>query len=173
MAQPNPAGTIAALLAATLLASAARAQDEGTFDRTPDDCIAVQSIDRTDVIDDNTILFFMRGKKVYRNYLPRKCPGLERNERFSYQVTGNRLCDIDTVTVLEQWGSRLSSGFTCSLGAFHPIPPEEVEELVLLSKQEGRKRDAIDVEEVDLPEDDAEAAGEGEPADADAEAAQD
>jgi len=159
----NPIGIMFALLAA-FLPSASGAQDEDTFDRTPVDCVVVSSIDRTDVIDDQTILFYMRGNKIYRNYLPRKCPGLERNDRFSYQVTGGRLCDIDTVTVLEQWGSRLSSGFTCPLGEFHPIPLEEVEELELDSEGNRVNPNAVEVEAVELPDDAAEATGDGDPA---------
>lgn len=161
MRPANSTGMVSALLITVALPSFSNAQDEDVFDRTPTDCISVSAIDRTDVIDDRTILFYMRGKKIYRNYLPRKCPGLDRHERFAYQVTSNRLCDIDTVTVLEQWGSRLSSGFTCGLGAFHPIPQEEVEELELDRRGNRANPNAIDVEEVELPEDEAtgEAAG--------------
>ena len=64
------------------------ADDDATFDRTPRDCVITQSIARTDILDDQTIIFYMRGKNVaYRNYLPKKCPGLKRWDRFSYQVT--------------------------------------------------------------------------------------
>ena len=68
------------------------------------------------------------------------------------------MCDIDTVTVLEQWGSRLSNGFTCALGEFHPIPAEEVEEL--LRDEDGKRvtPNAIEVEKGDLPDDDDAAA---------------
>src|SRR5512138_2689542 len=79
-----------------------RADDEGTFNRTPKDCVITQSIARTDILDDQTIIFYMRGKNVaYRNYLPKKCPGLKRWDRFSYTVTAGRLCSIDMITVLE------------------------------------------------------------------------
>lgn len=154
MRPANSTGMVSALLIAVALPSFSNAQDEDVFDRTPVDCISVSAIDRTDVIDDRTILFHMRGKKIYRNYLPRRCPGLDRHERFAYEVTSNRLCDIDTVTVLEQWGSRLSRGFTCGLGAFHPIPEEEVEELELDKRGNRANPNAIDVEEAELPEDD-------------------
>src|SRR5690606_34272198 len=112
------------------------------IDRTPQECIQVSRIDRTEVIDDRTVIFHMKGREAYRNYLPRRCPGLDRHERFMYQVTSNRLCDIDTITVLEQFGAGLQRGFTCSLGQFHPITAEEVEELRLI-KTEGGSREAI------------------------------
>ena len=59
--------------------TASRADDDATFNRTPRDCVITQSISRTDILDDQTIIFYMRGKNVaYRNYLPKKCPGLKR-----------------------------------------------------------------------------------------------
>src|SRR5690606_9784305 len=91
------------------------------------------------------------GKAVYRNYLPQRCPGLAHNDRFSYEVTGGRLCSTDTVTVLEQWAGRLEPGFTCRLGEFHPTSPEEIEELEALL--DGRKRrETVEATPVELPE---------------------
>ncbi|HET7132455.1 MAG TPA: hypothetical protein VFJ95_09410, partial [Gammaproteobacteria bacterium] len=98
---------IALGLASILLFAARGASAQGDFDRTPADCVVTTSIDHTQAVDDRTILFFMRGKKVYRNYLPRKCPGLQRQNPIMYKTRGNRLCDVDTITVLQQWGARL------------------------------------------------------------------
>lgn len=140
----------ATLTAFVAVSATALAQDDGTLDRTPADCVVVSNIDKTEVIDDYTILFFMRGNQIYRNQLPRRCPTLAREDRFSYRTTSNRLCDIDTVTVLEQRGLRLEAGFTCGLGPFHPITAEEVAELKRIQEQ-GSSRDAIEVEAVELP----------------------
>jgi hypothetical protein len=143
-----PLVALALASVASLAATGARAQDGDGFDRTPADCILTTSIDRTQAVDDRTILFFMRGKKVYRNYLPRKCPGLQRQNRIMYRTRVNRLCDVDTITVLEQWGARLEPGFTCALGSFVPITPEEVEDLV---RKSDAPRDAIESKAVELP----------------------
>jgi hypothetical protein len=153
---------ILAVSGAILAPSSLIAQEDEPLDRTPVECVSTQSIDRTDVIDDQTIIFFMRGKRIFRNYLPRKCPGLEREDRFSYQTTNSRLCDIDTITVLEQFGSRLQPGFTCGLGEFHPISVEEAEDLKTL-QEEGRQRDAVEVEPAELPEDDGKEPAEAQP----------
>jgi hypothetical protein len=117
-------------------ASTALAQDDGAFDRTPRDCITVSRIDQTEALDDQNILFRMRGKEVFRNHLPRKCPGLERENRIAYRTTAGRLCSIDTITVLEQWGVGFRDGFTCRLGEFVPLSPAEIEELEAL--EDGR-----------------------------------
>jgi hypothetical protein len=88
---------------------------------------------------------------VYRTYLPRECPGLERNDRFSYETRGGQLCDIDTITVLEQFGTRLNPSFTCRLGEFIPITREEAENLKLEEKGQGLRRNVIRAEPAELP----------------------
>lgn len=130
--------------ASALVVVSAVAQDdvsdvEGAFDRTPQDCILVSSIDETDAVDDQNLIFRMRGHKVFRNTLPRKCPGLERENRIAYEARNSRLCSIDTITVLEQrFGVGLQGGFTCRLGEFVPLSPAEVEDLEL-QEEEGRR----------------------------------
>ena len=96
------------------------------------------NIDQTDAIDDQNLIFYMRGHKVYRNHLPRKCPGLGAREPVrvrNSQAAG--LCSIDMITVLEDSSAlrRSVRGFTCRLGEFVPLSPEEVEEL---ERQRGR-----------------------------------
>jgi hypothetical protein len=154
MAVPIPrfAWRRACALPLLVSSSAAWAQDDGAFDRTPQDCVIVSSIDETEAIDDQNIIFRMRGNKVYRNHLPRKCPGLERENRFMYETRGGRLCSIDTITVLEQFGVGLQRGFTCRLGEFVPLSPDEVEDLDFRETGETPGRDAIRAEPVELDE---------------------
>jgi hypothetical protein len=147
-----------ATAAVLLCASSPRAQvDEEEFDRTPRRCVSVARIRNTDILDDRTILFYMRGnREVYRTYLPRECPGLERNDRFSYQTQNGQLCDSDTITVLEQFGAGLSPSFTCRLGDFFPITREEAEDLKLENEGETLKRKTIRSEPAELPPEGAE-----------------
>ena len=151
------AAPLAVLVAGLASAQQEQAEDVATFDRTPQSCITVSRIDRTEVIDDRTVIFHMRGRDAYRNYLPRRCPNLARNNRFMYEVRGSQLCDIDTITVLEQFGTRLDRGFTCQLGQFHPVTREDIEELKQIA--EGGN-DGVESEAVELPEDEEEAAEE-------------
>jgi len=97
------------------------------FDREPVRCISPTAIDRTEVIDERTILFHMRGGKVYRNRLAFDCPRLVREKRFSYDLRTNNLCSVDSITVLEYWGASLREGMSCGLGEFYPITKEEAE----------------------------------------------
>jgi hypothetical protein len=138
-------------------AGLASGQDDEPFDRTPASCLSLTRIDHTRVVDDQTILFYMRDDRVYRNFLPRQCPGLAQQNRFSYVSRTGRLCNVDTVTVLEQWAGRLEPGFTCGLGDFHPISPEEIEDLEAL-RRGSKTRETIEVQPVELPEREAEPA---------------
>jgi hypothetical protein len=156
-----------------LLGPPAVAQDDEDqpFDRTPQDCILASSIDETDATDDQNIIFYMRGQRAYRNHLPRKCPGLERENRISYKLTGTRrLCSTDTITVLEEsvFGGGVGvggfrEGFTCRLGEFVPLSPAEIEELEARREEGGgffgRRRppggrqpqQTVETSEVELP----------------------
>jgi hypothetical protein len=133
--------------------TATYADDDATFNRTPRDCVITQSIARTDILDDQTIIFYMRGKNIaYRNYLPKKCPGLKRWDRFGYQVTAGRLCNIDLITVLENSirGTGFDQGFTCRLGDFHPLSPEDIESLKI-EKEGGPRPDSVKAKPAEVP----------------------
>jgi len=116
--------------------------------------VILSDVRQTVVIDDQTILFYMRGgkKNVYRNYLGHECPNLAREGRFAYQTSMNRLCSIDLITVLEQFGTRLGPGFTCRLGDFYPITYEEAE---ILRKEkdnpDGPHGNAVKSKAAELP----------------------
>jgi hypothetical protein len=168
---PRARLTLAACFVPVLIMLPVLAQDgdDAAFDRTPVECILSSSIDRHQAIDDQNILFYMRDKRVYRNHLPRKCPGLERENRISYELQGTRrLCSINTITVLEDgFAGGFRPGFTCRLGEFVPLSPAEIEDLLLLNneRRDGRgggrgTQSTIETTEVELPP--AEAGSEGE-----------
>ncbi len=92
-------------------------------------CLNSRSIAKTDVIDDYNILFYSRGRAIYRNTLPRRCTGLARDKRFMYQRTASRLCMSDIINVLHDSGSSITPGRSCRLGRFHPISKEEAQAL--------------------------------------------
>ena len=85
------------------------------------DCIDLIRIDRSEVVDDQTILFHMKGGKIWRNRLPYKCPQLGFEKAFSHKTSINRLCSIDTITVLNT--TARMPGATCGLGEFEAYTP--------------------------------------------------
>src|SRR5690606_6215645 len=99
-------------------------------------CVSLSRVDRTEVIDDNTILFYMRGNEIYRNVLPHRCPGLHREQQFMYRVTTSQLCSVDVITVLDNIGGRFMPGASCGLGKFQPISEEAAEEIKAIAERD-------------------------------------
>lgn len=125
-------------VALTMLSAASLADDDPRPDDIdpslePEDCISIGSIRRTDIADDQNILFYVSGRQIYRNYLPRKCRGLKRADSFMYKTSLSRLCNVDTITVIDNFGVGLNQGRTCGLGMFYPISEEEAD--ILLDKE--------------------------------------
>ena len=139
-------------------------EEDFAIDREGERCVNVRNIRDTDILDERTILFRMRGGDYFVNYLRHDCPGLAREERFSYRISGGRLCQVDMIRVIEQFGGFIQEGMSCGLGVFYPITEEEAEFLAL-EPEERRGRPAIGVtnpnadqgeDEVEDPEQDAE-----------------
>jgi len=105
--------------------------EEGLQMKVPDteNCIINAQITGTDIIDDNTIVFFLTGKRIYINRLPRRCPGLKAYGGFAYEPTGTRLCDVDTIRVLSATGLLSNIGPFCALGKFTRMDEQSLAEL--------------------------------------------
>jgi len=103
----------------------------------PEQCVRLSSIDHTDVLDDQNILFYMRGKDVYLNHLPYPCSGLRVNDTFMYRTSLNQLCNVDIITVLDNIGFGFSPRNSCGLGLFYPVSKENVK---LLKENAKAKR---------------------------------
>ncbi len=85
-------------------------------------CIRAYDIDHTEIPDDNTILFYMHGHKIWKNTLTDRCVGLRINSRgFTYSPTdpgSDEICsNLQTIRVND-------TGQTCFLGEFTPVPPK-------------------------------------------------
>ena len=79
-------------------------------------CVQTSRIDYTVVLDGQTIVFYMMGKKVFVNKLPHHCPGLSFHKAFSYRISLGQLCRQDVIRVFEQH----FLGAACMLGPFTP-----------------------------------------------------
>ena len=115
-----------AALVLTWAVPAVAQEEEPVYTDESSQCIDVRRIRSTDIIDDKNILFHMTGNVVYHNILPRQCSGLAREDRFSYKVSINRLCRLDSIAVLYSSGpSGMREGNRCGLGLFHKITKED------------------------------------------------
>jgi len=118
------AGGLAVALTAGALAEEQESAAIGELLSDAENCITLSRIDRTEIVDDSNILFYLRGGKIYLNQLSRRCPGLRRNKPIMYRTSLNRLCNLDTITVMDHLGFGYSPGVSCGLEAFHPISEE-------------------------------------------------
>ncbi len=85
----------------------------------PKRCLPIARIYRSEIVDDRTILFHMRGGAIWQNDLPEPCSGLRMQGGFAYVTPLDRLCDLDLIQVLA--GARS----ICGLGRFEPYAPPE------------------------------------------------
>ncbi len=125
------------------------------------ECVGLRSIDRTRIVNDQTIVFYMLGKDVYVNYLPRRCNGLKRTDAFSYETSLSQLCHLDIIRGLRNFGGSLSPTVACGLGKFVPINEEQ---LALLLAEPELEPEPVEPEvepvepEIENPDGDAAAA---------------
>lgn len=136
----------ACLPALLVPATTSSQEDEDDGDST---CVTTRIIDRTEILDNHTIVFHMRGGDIFLNRLDRTCRGLTPRSTFSYRTASSRLCASDSITVIERAGPRFESGATCGLGIFESIHEET------LAMLKGEEPDAevrvipIEVEQTD------------------------
>ncbi len=107
------------------------AEDEQPDSGKPEgaeNCVSLQSIKKTRIVDDQTIIFYMRGGDIFVNSLPRRCPGLKRAGSYSYATSLSRLCNTDVIRVLETFGSAFPRpAAACGLGFFSPSTKEAID----------------------------------------------
>lgn len=138
----------ASLLTQIPLASTSPQAAEGD---EPVSCIGLSSIRRTEIIDDKNIAFFMRNGDVYLNRLDRACVGLRRDQPFSYRTSIGQLCNVDVITVLEDYGLGLTRGAACGLGMFEPSDKETLE--ALKARINGEEQPEITVKSIPVDPD--------------------
>ena len=123
---------LAVFISAGLISATAAAQEEEleqSVNDFVDRCVNTRRVRRTVIVDDQNILFYMSGQKAYLNVLPRRCNGLKRAGSFSYRISTNRLCDLDSIRVLNSGPGGLEQGIACGLGLFHAISRDEADAL--------------------------------------------
>jgi len=123
--------------------AAADAASGDFLDRTPETCISLPRVRDTAVMDDETIIFRMRGGHSYVNVLDRRCAGLENAGRFITNTRGTRLCRADIIQTFDQIGTGVFPGRYCALGDFHPVTHDEAEMLELEPREQAAFRQSV------------------------------
>jgi hypothetical protein len=124
--------TAATAVNAASLAQSGSAEEQDNFDRTPVNCVSMRRIEGTQIVDDQSILFYGRDGQIFLNILEATCPTLKQNKLFRYKLTSGtrtaRLCDFNAITVVD--GATNTLSYNCRLGMFHPIHESEAEDLL-------------------------------------------
>lgn len=95
-------------------------------------CLSMSRVRDIKVVDDDRILFYRGGGRVYLNVLEKTCEGLKRGGSFMWGsgrgngIRNTRLCSADFISVLD--GRRLGSA--CKLGVFRVISNDFAKELL-------------------------------------------
>ena len=106
------------MIAAVLMASAGAQADAP---RPKQICIRTQDINGMSYPDNKTIIFRMNGGpvRVWRNELPRECPGLKFESGIAWNIWGGEVCSNMQVFYV------LRRGTPCMLGNFVPVLPPD------------------------------------------------
>lgn len=79
-------------------------------------CIDTRLIKKQKIVSDQDIQFEMQNGDVWANHLDRRCPGLNTERAFAWNLHTNRVCsNRDVIHVL--------NGASCTLGEFTKLPP--------------------------------------------------
>ena len=103
-------------LAASLAIGAAFAQGTPPPKRAPLVCFQTTQIDHTKTVDAQTLLFYMKDGKVWKNTLQSRCPSLKFHG-FAYVTPDGQICSYQQVIHV------LKTHETCVLGPFVPYTP--------------------------------------------------
>ncbi|MGD8359714.1 MAG: DUF6491 family protein [Lysobacterales bacterium] len=105
----------------------------------PEQCISLIRIDHTKIIDDQNIVFYMKGGDIYRNHMPYPCGGLRAQDTYMYRTSVNQLCSNDIITPLDQIGIGFSPRASCGLGMFYPVTKDDVAKLKERVKEQRKQ----------------------------------
>jgi len=89
-------------------------------------CLATHQYRSVEVLDENHLLFTGTSRdRLWLNELRTHCPGLRSNDTLAFEVRNNRLCNLDTATVVDHFLFWERTGPTCSLGDFQQLTPAQ------------------------------------------------
>lgn len=91
-------------------------------------CLSTHQYRSVEVLDENHLLFTGTSRdRLWLNKLRSRCPGLRRNDTLAFELRNNRLCNLDTATVVDRFLFWERTGPTCSLGEFQQLTPGQAE----------------------------------------------
>ncbi len=111
-----------------------KAYDEGVR------CLPSMNYHSVKILDDQRLVFEGLGDKRWLNQLRNRCPGLRPGDTLRFELTGSRLCEMDTVVAIDRFlyfWERTSA--TCMLGKFEPVTPDQIDAIKAALKKAKEK----------------------------------
>ena len=103
-------------------------------------CINARSIDQIDVLDEKHVIFEVSRREIYLVRFKHRCPGLRRNKPVITEPRAGRLCRLDALRPVIEWGlGNYEPGPPCSIPGFESVTREQVEQLKAALKADKRK----------------------------------
>ena len=89
-------------------------------------CLWRAAVSEVEVVNPDLLLFHGGRDLVWLNRLRQSCSGLHRGHALAFEMRGDRLCELDTVSDTGPFDEPLwPVGARCSLGKFEPVSPEQ------------------------------------------------
>lgn len=110
---------VAASIALSAMGAAAPAADDPFAGRVlakTSDCIGRTDGGTMRIIDDRTITYSAVDRRLWRNDLPERCPGLDRDPLLVFEQFGGQLCANDRFRLVDR-GANIPGRY-CRLGEF-------------------------------------------------------
>ncbi len=116
---------LARLVAVTIASQAApaAADDDVIESYESRQCIKISAVNSMRVVNDQELLFYTLGRKVYLNTLRPPCIGLASAKWYSFKADSGQLCERDRIKFFH-------GVVSCPLGRFQPISREDAEALL-------------------------------------------
>lgn len=100
-------------------------------------CIPLHRIRSVEVLDERHVAFRISRDQFYLVQMKNRCPGLNRGSKVSYETRGSRVCALDSIRGVIEFGTASRFGPPCSIPGFQEITREQ---LVLITETLRNKK---------------------------------
>lgn len=101
--------------------------DDAAYTETKS-CLSRLEYDSVEVAGDQHLLFFGHDD-IWVNELRSRCPGLEHYDTLAFDLTGDRVCSLDSVSGVDRRFFSWDRGPTCTLGEFRKVSEVQAQRL--------------------------------------------
>ncbi len=109
--------------------------DEAASNSKLQECIKINRIDQTRIVDEKTVLFYYSKNEIYKSILPNACVGMQLDDTSTHKSSTNNLCAVDYIIPMMRIGSSYVPRGGCGLGKFERIDKAAADKLIADAKK--------------------------------------